>query len=78
VELDPRGAAEERLFTSLRRREGLARADAPEIFAACERWLRDSSGSAAWMRIEDDRARLTREGWLLSDAVVAEIIARLS
>lgn len=65
----------EALFTGLRRVEGIERATNPELHTACLHWARDNAPDAArWMESTPERARLTREGWLVSDAILGALI----
>ena len=71
----PEEAAWERLFTGLRRTEGLGRGEAPELVEACRRWHgANLPESAAWMEAGPEGVRLTREGGLLSDAILEGLL----
>ncbi|MCB2153747.1 radical SAM family heme chaperone HemW [bacterium] len=78
-ELAPDIQLEEELFRRLRRAEGFAlngaRGSADEIF---QDWLETSSGRGAaeegWVARDDERVWLTREGWLVSDALLLRVI----
>lgn len=65
-------AAQERLFTALRRSDGIMRVEDDELYRACVGWL-SAKGDPRWMVIDGERARLTREGWLVSDTIIAGI-----
>ncbi len=71
-------AAWERLFTGLRRAEGLRVREDPELTAVCRKWREANLPEAArWMEAGPDTVRLTREGWLLSDAILGGLILDL-
>jgi oxygen-independent coproporphyrinogen-3 oxidase len=73
--LDPIDEAGERLFTALRRREGIDRAADPVLHGACARWLEDAGHLADGLaECTPDNFRLTRTGWLLSDAIINQVL----
>lgn len=73
-ELDTEAALSERLFTHLRRREGLSAAIDPALFARAGEWARRSPTYSDLYHADDARFQLTPRGWLLADAVVREIL----
>ncbi|CAN5250813.1 radical SAM family heme chaperone HemW [soil metagenome] len=75
-ELLPAAAEEERLFTQLRRVEGLSRANDSALYQRCVDWLHAQPYEARKLMTADlDSARLTAEGWLVSDAIIARLIS---
>lgn len=75
-ELTPEAAEGERLFTLLRTREGLLRADDPELHRRARQWLADNPEAAELLCVDEERAALTREGWLVSNAIIAALVGR--
>lgn len=64
----------ERVYTALRRREGMPRADDQILHAAATEWLQNAGATGRrWLRVEKDHVALTREGWLLADRLVEEL-----
>jgi oxygen-independent coproporphyrinogen-3 oxidase len=73
-ELDAESAAEEKLFTGLRRTEGIVRSESPRLYDACRRWSAEAGAEAdPLIHIDEHHARLTLDGWLLSDAIIGQI-----
>lgn len=73
--LDHAGAAAERLFTALRRREGLHRSEDSHLYEACLAWHAAAAAEGAgWMRVGDGRVAMTRAGWLVSDGIVEGVL----
>lgn len=72
-EQDRPGQAQEiALFTGLRRAEGISAAEHPALHAALRRWLQKPE-NACWrpcFREGTSALALTKEGWLLSDAII--------
>ena len=60
----------EQMYLGLRTRRGIALPDPcpPKLLATLERWT-----SAGWAVVEAARARLTPQGWLRLDELVASI-----
>lgn len=70
-ELDPASALGERLFTHLRRREGISRSHDPALHRLMMTWLASQPAEARdWVQADGERFALTRSGWLVSDAIV--------
>lgn len=67
----------ERLYTRLRRREGVRRESDPELFALCERWYRGLESPEERRRgdLGDTTFHLSLEGWLLLDPIVDQIVS---
>jgi oxygen-independent coproporphyrinogen III oxidase len=64
--LDDAAVRLERIYLGLRTTGGLPRSELPGT--ALARWI-----GSGWARLEADRVRLTAEGWLRLDALVAEV-----
>ncbi|MDX2175079.1 MAG: radical SAM family heme chaperone HemW [Candidatus Sumerlaeia bacterium] len=67
-------ALEERLFCLLRRSDGIDAATDPELHALVGEWLARQPEAAPWFHSEAGRLRLTREGWLRSDAILLSLL----
>src|SRR5690606_4525354 len=76
--LDLEAAMEEALFRMMRRRDGFVLDAIDDATVAFLTWLRSSRGESAtresWIEQDQRTARLTREGWLRSDALLLDII----
>ena len=73
--LAPEGAAAERLYTLLRRREGISRAEDPELFARVGAWLSaDGMEASGWLEAGPERLAMRKRGWLVLDALVERIM----
>jgi oxygen-independent coproporphyrinogen-3 oxidase len=68
---------EEALFCNLRRVEGIAAAEQPELFARATVWAAtlDNESRSMWTLSPEGSFRLTRAGWLVSDAIIQAIIS---
>ncbi len=74
--VDKRTEAAERLFTALRRREGLSRESDPELFSRTRQWIEEAGPEGArWFHCEESSICPTREGWLVSDALIDAILS---
>lgn len=73
--LGPSAAFGERLFTALRRCEGVCEASDADLFRAVSEWFADAPLEARdWVLTEPGRIRLNREGWLRSNAIIDSIL----
>lgn len=78
-ELEPQAATGELLFTLLRRREGVSATEHSRLYNDLARWLSTQPTIATdWMVISPSAARLTREGWLVSDAIIDSVMRSLA
>lgn len=75
-ELSEPAAEGERLFTLLRTREGLLRSEDPALHARCGEWLAANPEGEGLLLLDVDRATLSREGWLVSNAIIAALVGR--
>ncbi len=68
---------EEALFCNLRRAEGIVAAEQPELFARAGAWAAtlDDESRRLWTASPEGSFRLTRAGWLVSDAIIQAIIS---
>ncbi len=73
-QLDAEAALSERLFTHLRRREGISAATDSALLAQARTWARANPAYSDLYTIDDDGFRLNPRGWLLADAIVREIL----
>lgn len=67
----------ERLFTFLRRSDGIARAGDPTLHALLDDWRRGIPESEKWIVEVGASLRLTRQGWLVSDAIIRDVLKGL-
>ncbi|MCC5876540.1 MAG: radical SAM family heme chaperone HemW [Candidatus Sumerlaeia bacterium] len=66
----------ERIYTRLRRSDGISRMSDPDLHGACVRWLETLDGEERqrWVVADGERLQLTPEGWLLLDPIVDKIM----
>lgn len=66
---------QERLFTALRRSEGISQSQDPDLFSLCREWAKNLPSEAqSWVVLNEKRFSLTIEGWLRSDGIIQQII----
>lgn len=72
--LDAGQSMHERLFTALRRAEGVRRGEGADLYTRCMKWYADAAPEAdSWIIADGESFRLTRAGWLVSDAIIDRI-----
>lgn len=67
----------ERVYTRLRRSDGIDHRRDPDLHEACVQWLRtlDTEDARRWVSMDDNHFRLTPAGWLLLDPIVDRILS---
>lgn len=76
-QLSPEAQLEEALFCNLRRAEGIVAAERPELFERAVQWAStlDDASRSKWSHADATSFRLTRAGWLVSDAIIQAIVS---
>ncbi|HMX63782.1 MAG TPA: coproporphyrinogen-III oxidase family protein, partial [Candidatus Sumerlaeota bacterium] len=68
----------ERLFTALRRAEGISRTESKRLHEAAMNWYRANADDVAdYALVDGDAFRLTEIGWLVSDAIIRDVMKLL-
>lgn len=68
----------ERLFTALRRVEGISRTESKRLHEAAMAWYQANADDVAgYALVDGDAFRLTEIGWLVSDAIIRDVMKLL-
>jgi len=75
--LSSEAVLEEALFCNLRRCEGILASEQPALYERATAWAArlDSTSRAEWTSESEQALRLTRAGWLVSDAIIHSMMS---